>query len=59
MILSQKRSMRPETYGNRVDQPFRPNAFATGVLARSERPEYADAYRRHMAALKQGAAGNA
>lgn len=52
MILSQKRSMRPDSYGNRVDRPFRPNRFATGVLARTERPEYADAYRRHMASLK-------
>jgi 2-oxoglutarate ferredoxin oxidoreductase subunit beta len=57
MILSQKSSMRPDSYGNRVDRPFRPNPFATGVLARSERPEYADAYRRHMAALKGGSAG--
>ena len=65
MILAQKSSMRPDSYGNRVDRPFRPNPFATGVLARSERPEYADAYRRHMATLegratlKGGSAGNA
>ncbi len=59
MILSQKRSMRPDSYGNKVDQPFRPNAFPTGVLARNDRPEYAETYRRHAASVKsaQGGAG--
>ncbi len=57
MILSQKSSMRPASYGNRVDQPFRPNPFATGVLARSDRAEYADAYRRHLATLKTRVGG--
>lgn len=52
MILSQKSSMRSESYGNVVDQPFRPNPFPTGVLARSGRPEYAEAYRAHIAKIK-------
>ena len=57
MMLSQKSAMRPDTYGNRVDQPFRPNAFPTGVLARNERPEYAEAYRRHIAAVRAARGG--
>jgi len=40
MILSQKAGMRPDSYGNKVDEPFRPNPFRTGVLARTDRPEY-------------------
>lgn len=58
MILSQKSSMRPESYGNKVDQPFRPNTFPTGVLWRSDQPEYADAYRRHMSSLKKAPTGD-
>jgi 2-oxoglutarate ferredoxin oxidoreductase subunit beta len=57
MILSQKRSMRPDSYGNKVDQPFRPNAFPTGVLARNDRPEYAETYRRHAASVKSAQSG--
>jgi len=49
MMLSQKASTRSDVYRNTVDQPFRPNAFETGILARNERPEYADAYREHIA----------
>jgi 2-oxoglutarate ferredoxin oxidoreductase subunit beta len=45
MILRQKGSMKPDTYGNVVDHPFRPNAVSTGVLARNDRPEYGDTYR--------------
>jgi 2-oxoglutarate ferredoxin oxidoreductase subunit beta len=55
MILRQKGSMKPDTYGNVVDRPFRPNAVQTGVLARNDRPEYGDAYR----AAVLGAAGAA
>jgi 2-oxoglutarate ferredoxin oxidoreductase subunit beta len=41
MILSQKGSSRPDSYGTVVDEPFRPNALKTGVLAHNEgRPEY-------------------
>ena len=46
MILRQKSGMRPDTYGNVVDKPFRPNSFVTGVIARNDRPEYAETYRR-------------
>ncbi len=58
MILSQKSAMRPESYGNKVDQPFRPNPFPTGVLWRSDQPEYADAYRRHRSSLKKASTGD-
>ncbi len=46
MILRQKAGMRPNSYGNVVEQPFRSNYRQTGILARNERPEYADTYRR-------------
>jgi 2-oxoglutarate ferredoxin oxidoreductase subunit beta len=46
MILRQKAGMRPDSYGNVVEQPFRPNYRKTGILARNDRPEYADTYRR-------------
>ncbi len=45
MILSQKKSMRPDSYGTVVDEPFRPNTLPTGVLARHDRPEYGATYR--------------
>ena len=53
MILRQKGSMRPDSYGNVVDRPFRPNAFETGVLARNDRPEYAESYRRQIIAARK------
>ena len=56
MILSQKRSMRPDSYGNVVDRPFRPNALPTGVLARSERPEYGATWRAFVASKQRGEA---
>jgi len=57
MILSQKASTRSDVYRNTVDQPFRPNVFETGVLARNERPEYAAAYREHTARMMAAAGG--
>jgi 2-oxoglutarate ferredoxin oxidoreductase subunit beta len=55
MILSQKSQMRPDSYGGViVDEPFRPNALPTGVLARSDRAEYGETYRRAMASAKKG-----
>jgi len=48
MILSQKGSMRPEFYGNVVDQPFRPNPMKTGVFVDIDRPEYGSVYRDHV-----------
>jgi len=47
MILSQKASMRPDTYGNVVDQPFRPNHMKTGVFVDNDRVEYGALYREH------------
>ena len=52
MVLAQKRSMRPESYDNTVERPFRPNALPTGILTRSDRPEYGETYRRQAAALR-------
>ena len=57
MILAQKSGMRPEAYRNTVDQPFRPNPFRTGVLHRSERPEYLDAYTARVKALQAAKGG--
>ncbi|MDP6342795.1 MAG: thiamine pyrophosphate-dependent enzyme [Alphaproteobacteria bacterium] len=54
MVLSQKSDMRPEAYGNVADQPFRPNRLLTGVLARNERPEYGETYRRHADGVANG-----
>ncbi len=53
MVLSQKAGMRPESYGmgersNKVENPFRPNTFPTGVLEHNERPEYGEMYRAAM-----------
>ncbi|MDP7651127.1 MAG: thiamine pyrophosphate-dependent enzyme [Rhodospirillales bacterium] len=53
MILRQKGAMRPDSYGNVVDRPFRPNVFETGVLVRNDRPEYAASYRRHVIAARK------
>ncbi|MDP6840039.1 MAG: 2-oxoacid:ferredoxin oxidoreductase subunit beta [Rhodospirillales bacterium] len=47
MILKQKSDLRPESFCNTADQPFRPNKLETGVLARTGRPEYGAAYRAH------------
>ena len=54
MILSQKSSIRPDSYGNVVDVPFRPNFLQTGILSENERPEYGEAYRGRI--LKQAPA---
>jgi 2-oxoglutarate ferredoxin oxidoreductase subunit beta len=57
MILSQKRAMRPDLpETNVVDRPFRPNALPTGVLARSERPEYGTTWRAFAASKQAGKA---
>lgn len=54
MVLTQKSSVRPDGYDNTVDQPFRPNFLKTGVMARNDRPEYAEAYRQHVQSLNKG-----
>ncbi|NIA16656.1 MAG: 2-oxoacid:ferredoxin oxidoreductase subunit beta [Nitrospiraceae bacterium] len=54
MILSQKSQMRPNSYGGViVDEPFRPNALPTGVLATNARPEYGETYRNAMVSAKR------
>ncbi|GAA0289442.1 2-oxoacid:ferredoxin oxidoreductase subunit beta [Rhodovulum strictum] len=58
MMLAKKSEMRPFAYRNTVDVPFRPNHLRTGVIARSERPEYGAAYRA-MAAGLRGEGGDA
>ncbi|MFN8187556.1 MAG: 2-oxoacid:ferredoxin oxidoreductase subunit beta [Gaiellales bacterium] len=57
MVLSQKAAIRPESFGNRVDQPFRPGSWRTGVLSRNDRPEYLTAYREHCNAVRRPAGG--
>jgi 2-oxoglutarate ferredoxin oxidoreductase subunit beta len=52
MILSQKAAMRPKAYSDAVDEPFRPNNLATGVLTCNNRPEYGATYRAHAAAVR-------
>lgn len=56
MVLSQKSGIRPETFGNKVDQPFRPSPWQTGVFVRSERPEYYAAYQQHCREVREAAA---
>ena len=45
MVLRQKHDVRPESYGNQVERPFRPGPLQTGVLARQDRVEYGAAWR--------------
>lgn len=52
MVLSQKSDMRPEAFGDIADRPFRPNKLETGVITRSERPEYGALYRARAEAAK-------
>jgi 2-oxoglutarate ferredoxin oxidoreductase subunit beta len=56
MILTQKSRMRPASYGvvggNIVDEPFRATNLKTGILARTDRPEYGATYRDHAAAIQ-------
>ncbi|MCB1367490.1 MAG: 2-oxoacid:ferredoxin oxidoreductase subunit beta [Rhodobacteraceae bacterium] len=57
MMMSQKASMRPDAYRNTVDVPFRPNALATGILAKIDRPEYGQALRAANARQQPAAKG--
>ena len=56
MIMTQTSKMRPASYGvvggNVVDEPFRPTNLKTGILARTDRPEYGETYRKHAAAIR-------
>ncbi len=56
MVLRQKSELRPSAYRDSVDTPFRANVLPTGVLSRSERPEYGSAYRQAAAAQRAGTA---
>ncbi|HJP38706.1 MAG TPA: 2-oxoacid:ferredoxin oxidoreductase subunit beta [Gammaproteobacteria bacterium] len=54
MVLAQKAGYRSDSYGTVVDEPFKPRGMQTGVLLRTERPEYAATYQQHNAEkLKQ------
>ena len=50
MMLSQKGAIRPESYGGEVELPFRASPWKTGVLARTERPEYGELVRGRVEA---------
>ena len=56
MIMTQKSRMRPTSYGvvggNIVDEPFRATNLKTGILARTDRPEYGATYRDHAAKIQ-------
>jgi 2-oxoglutarate ferredoxin oxidoreductase subunit beta len=56
MIMTHKAAMRPSSYGviggNVVDEPFRASNLQTGVLAKSDRPEYGQTYRDHVAKIQ-------
>lgn len=49
MVMSHKADIRPESYGNVVDEPFRPTDLNVGLLSRTDRPEYYAAYRQYFA----------
>ena len=52
MVLAQKAGVRPEIAVNPVETPFRPNPLKTGVLNRSDKPEYGALYRQHTARIR-------
>ncbi len=54
MVLSQRSGVRPESYGNSVETPFRPNALKTGIICANDRPEYGTTYRQYTGAKKAG-----
>ncbi|MCB1746063.1 MAG: 2-oxoacid:ferredoxin oxidoreductase subunit beta [Gammaproteobacteria bacterium] len=58
MVLRQKHDVRPESYGNAVERPFRPGPWRTGVLAKNERAEFGAAYRAHCRAHHGGGPGD-
>ncbi len=53
MVLTQKASVRPDFLVDSVDQPFRPHSMKTGVLAKNDRAEYAESWRRHIETMKR------
>ncbi len=58
MVLSHKAAIRPESYGNVVDEPFRSTDLEVGVLTRNDRPEYAEAFRAHVRSLPSSDSAN-
>ena len=56
MVLTQKASVRPDFQVDAVEQPFHPHQMKTGVLAKNDRPEYAESWRRYVETMKQGKA---
>ena len=59
MVLRQKSELRPSAYRDTVDLPFRSNDLPTGVLSKTERPEYGSAYRKAAAAQRANKAAKA
>jgi 2-oxoglutarate/2-oxoacid ferredoxin oxidoreductase subunit beta len=57
MMLRQTSELRPSSYNDAVDTPFRANDLPTGILAKTDRPEYGAAYRKAAAAIKIAASG--
>jgi 2-oxoglutarate ferredoxin oxidoreductase subunit beta len=53
MVLTQKASVRPDYLEDAVDQPFRPHQIKTGVLAKTDRTEYAESWRRYVESMKR------
>ncbi len=49
MMLRQKSELRPTAYRDTVDTPFRSNTLPTGILAKTDRPEYGATCRRDAA----------
>jgi 2-oxoglutarate ferredoxin oxidoreductase subunit beta len=56
MVLRQKSELRPCAYRDSVDTPFRANDLPTGILTRTDRPEYGTAYRKAAAAQRANTA---
>jgi 2-oxoglutarate ferredoxin oxidoreductase subunit beta len=52
MVLRQKSDLRPSAYRDTVDTPFRSNTLPTGILTKTERPEYGAAYRKAAVAQR-------
>ncbi|MCP4186726.1 MAG: 2-oxoacid:ferredoxin oxidoreductase subunit beta [Gammaproteobacteria bacterium] len=48
MVLSQKSEFRSDSYGMIADEVFQPRNVKTGVLHKSDRPEYAEAYQQRI-----------
>ncbi len=55
MVLSQKANYRSDSYGNQVDEPFKPRDITTGILAKNDRVEYLDACHQHKMSKLQKA----